>query len=149
MILAELATAAPYEALHPKFAVAFEFLASPGLTEIGEGRYEVEPGEVTAIVVRGPGKPRAEARLEAHRRFIDIQYVIGGNEEMGWSPLSECSEVSAPYDDPNDIIFFSDRPRSWFQVPPGTFAIFFPTDAHAPLVSDGQVHKVIMKVRAR
>jgi YhcH/YjgK/YiaL family protein len=147
MILAELGQDTPYEALHPRFATAIEFLRSPDLVGIPDGRYEVEAGEVTAIVVRGTGKPRSEARLEAHRRFIDIQYVISGDEEMGWSPLSECFGVTEPYDDSNDIVFFSDRPQSWFRVPPGSFAIFFPPDAHAPLVSDGQVHKVIMKVR--
>jgi beta-galactosidase beta subunit len=42
--------------------------------------------------------------------------------------------------------FFTDPPEAWLPVHNGTFAIFFPEDAHLPLISPGQIHKVVVKV---
>jgi beta-galactosidase beta subunit len=50
------------------------------------------------------------------------------------------------YDAEKDIVFFDDAPETWFRVPAGSFAVFFPEDAHAPLAGEGEVRKVIVKV---
>ena len=147
MIIDSLRQVHLYAALNPRFPAAFEFLRSASLPLLPEGRYEVEGSDLVAIVVRAEGKTRAGAKLEAHRKYIDIQYVVAGKEEMGWAPLSGCAAVTDPYDEEKDILFFGDQPAPWVVVPPGSFALFFPEDAHAPLVSEGAVHKVIMKVR--
>ena len=92
------------------------------------------------------GRGREGARLEAHRRYIDIQYTIEGNEEIGWMPLATAGSPANPYDDTRDIVFFDRRPTTWLAVPEGTFAVFFPHDAHAPLGGRGALKKAIMKV---
>ena len=60
----------------------------------------------------------------------------------------DCREPLADYRAEKDIQFFHDAPASWIATPPGAFCIFFPQDAHAPLVSDGQIRKVILKIAA-
>jgi YhcH/YjgK/YiaL family protein len=50
------------------------------------------------------------------------------------------------YDAARDIQFFSDAPSSWIATPPGSLCVFFPDDAHAPLVSAGMIRKVVVKV---
>ena len=93
------------------------------------------------------GRGREGARLEAHRRYIDIQFTINGHEEIGWKPLGDWSAATAvAFDAARDVTFFSDRPDSWLSLPAGHFAIFFPDDAHAPLAGRGSLKKAIVKI---
>jgi len=54
--------------------------------------------------------------------------------------------VLSPHNSEKDAALFNDEPLIWCAVPSGAFAMFFPEDAHAPMVSDGEVHKLIVKV---
>jgi YhcH/YjgK/YiaL family protein len=146
MILDRLENAERYVRLNPAFAPAFRFLQRADLGQLAAGRHEVDGDRIYAVVARDKGRRRAEAKLEAHRKYIDIQFVVAGNEEMGWTPLASCGAVSVPYNPQKDIEFFGGDPDVWLPVGPGAFAVFFPDDAHAPLVGTGTIHKVIVKV---
>jgi len=146
MIIDRLENADRYCDMHPGFAKAFAFLKRSDLAELPAERYKIDGDKLFCMISKGPGRPRAEANLEAHRKYIDIQYVIAGNEEMGWKPTADCHVVDAPYDAEKDIGFFKDAPDSWNEVPAGSFVIFFPQDAHAPLVGDGEIHKAVLKI---
>jgi len=146
MILASLAEADRYGALHPLFAPAFEFLRSPGLNALTPGKHDIQGEQLFAIVEACTGRARMEAKLECHRRYIDIQMVLEGIDEMGWRPLAECMEPGTDYDAARDIRFFNDAPSSWIATPAGSFCLFFPDDAHAPLVSTGMIRKVVVKI---
>jgi YhcH/YjgK/YiaL family protein len=65
---------------------------------------------------------------------------------MGWKPQSLCNQPSGEYDQKSDVQFFADEPDAWLSTESGSFAIFFPGDAHMPLISSGQLHKVVVKV---
>jgi beta-galactosidase beta subunit len=65
---------------------------------------------------------------------------------MGWKLLHECHAPLADYSTERDIRFLDDMPASWVATPAGSFCIFFPREAHAPLVSDGLVRKVVVKI---
>lgn len=145
MIVDTLERAERYFALHPGFEEAFAFLRSGVFIP---GRFEIEP-KVFALSEETKGKGEKQARLEAHRRYIDIQYVMEGEELIGWSPLETCAKESEAYKEEKDILFFADRPSVWLPVPKGSFAIFFPEDAHAPLGGAGDVTKIVMKVAVR
>ena len=145
LILARLEQADRYLALHPDFSAAIAFLRGQPLGHLPEGRIEIA-GAVYALVSRSPARHRSEARLEAHRQHIDIQYLIAGIEEMGWKPCAGCHQPQGPYDAGKDIEFFGDMPDSYLTVRPGELVIFFPDDAHAPLIGTGGVHKVVIKV---
>ena len=146
MILAKLTEADRYAALHPLFARAFAFLRNTDLGALDPGMHTIQGEQLFAIVEACPGRSRAEAKLECHRRCIDIQLVLEGVDEMGWKPLGECVEPATDYDAARDIRFFSDSPSSWIATPPGAFCLFFPDDAHAPLVSTGMIRKVVVKI---
>jgi YhcH/YjgK/YiaL family protein len=146
VILDDLACAARYHALHPGFREGFAFLSRPGLVDLESGKYEIDGDRLFALVNRDPGRGRAGARLEAHRKYIDIQYLAGGSEEIGWLPTPECRQVSEPYDADRDIMFFADAPAAWVNLPVGKFMIFYPQGAHAPLASTGDNVKVVIKV---
>lgn len=146
MICDLLVHAGRYHALHGGFPAAFAFLAKPGLSQLADGRYPIDGERVFAIVSRERGRRRDEAQLEAHRRYIDIQLVLAGNDDMGWRPLPLCRQTAIPYDAEGDIAFFGDPPLSWVTVGPGMFAVFFPEDGHLPLISHDVLHKVVVKV---
>jgi len=144
MILDELNRAELYEPVHKGFAAAFEFLRRPDLASLPNGKHEIIATQVYAIVDRGEGR-NGVSPLEAHRKYIDVQYVIAGDEKMGWRPL-ENLRPSCDYDPARDIQFFHDDPAFWFPVRPGEFAVFLPADAHAPLAGKGPIHKAVVKV---
>jgi YhcH/YjgK/YiaL family protein len=150
MILESLAklseNAARYGALHPGLAAAAKHLAATDWRNIPLGRHQFDGERLFALVGRDAGRGQAGAPLEAHRRYIDVQLVVEGTDVIGWRPLAECRDPRAEYDAGRDIVFFSDRPTTWFDVPAGSAAIFCPADAHAPLAGGGTPLKVVVKV---
>ena len=146
MIFSTLSQSDRYAALHPLFPRAFEFMSSTDLLALAPGIHPIIGEQLFAIVEHMPGRTRAEAQLECHRRYIDIQLVLEGSDEMGWKPLSECHKPVSDYSAEKDIQFFYDAPATWIVTPPNAFCIFFPEDAHAPLVSTGNIRKVIFKI---
>lgn len=148
MILDKLENCSAYLKLHPHFAAAFRFLREEPLDSLPAGRRELVADVLYANVDHVVGRGREGAVLEVHRRFIDIQYTLSGEEEIGWRDLGACRRWVEPFDESRDIGFLSDKPLAWFAVPPGYFAIFFPEDAHAPLAGQGALRKVIMKIAA-
>jgi biofilm protein TabA len=146
IIVDRLANAEQYTGMHPRFEKAFAFLRRGDLAEMAEGRHEIDGDRLFCLISNGPGRSREEAPLEAHRKYIDIQYVMAGTDEMGWKPTAACRIVEVNYDPEKDIAFFGDAPQTWTPVPAGSFALFFPRDAHAPLVSSGPIHKAVLKI---
>jgi biofilm protein TabA len=148
MILDILENVHRYPVMNKGFAKAIEFLLRPDLKELPVGKYEIDGERVYAMVSNGPGRKKEDALLETHERYIDIQLVLAGTDNMGWKPKSLCKQPSGEYDYKNDIQFFRDEPDNWLSIESGAFAIFFPEDAHMPLISSGQIHKVVVKIAA-
>lgn len=146
MILSALSQSERYTKLHPLFQYAFEYIRNTDLFALAPGRYQLLGDDLIAIVEQVPAKTKEMAKLEAHRKYIDIQLVLEGDENMGWKPLADCLNPVSEHSAERDIRFFHDAPASYVPVPPDHFCIFFPEDAHAPLVGSGTLRKVIFKV---
>lgn len=146
MIIDVLSGAEQYYGLHPLFKEAFEYFEKYK-ESLTLGKCEIIPGSLYVILAEGKLRPSQEAFLEAHDDFIDIQIVLTNCETYGWRSRQSCSCERSEYDIQNDIIFYNDKPSTYFTLQNGEFAIFFPDDAHAPLVGDGDVLKVIFKCK--
>lgn len=146
MIFSTISQSDRYAALHPLLSSAFEYMRTTDLNSLAPGRHPIIGENLFAIVEHIPGRTREQAKLETHRRYIDIQLVLSGVDEMGWKALADCRNPMSDYSAEKDIQFFHDTPASQISTPPDTFCIFFPEDAHAPLVSNGLIHKVIFKI---
>lgn len=144
MILDMVSRAGIYEPIHKGFAAAFEYLRRKDLSEVPNGKHQIIDDLVYVLVSRDEGR-NGVSPLESHRKYIDVQYVVSGDEKMGWRP-TEGLQPSTEYETGRDIQFFHDEPIFWFDVRPGEFAIFLPTDAHAPLAGKGAIHKAVVKV---
>jgi biofilm protein TabA len=146
MILDRMENAARYTAVHPGFAKAFEYLKQTNFDQVPVGRHELVGNQLFALVANDQGRARSGAKLEAHRKYIDIQYVVRGCDEIGWKPTKECTLPDGDFNFDRDICFFADAPESWVALPSGTFVILYPEDAHAPLAGVGDMRKIVMKV---
>ena len=155
MVLDDLTAHGRYVALNPAFARAFEFLTRADWAELFpasidsesyHSRHPLDGERMYVSIDLAQGRGHEGARLEAHRRYIDIQLTIEGHEEIGWKPIGDCTSTAVAFDATKDITFFHDRPVAWLPVPAGRFAIFFPEDAHAPLGGRGVLKKAIVKI---
>lgn len=146
MILDTINNIDRYTTLHPLFAKVIAFIRSTDLNALSAGIHTIIEKKLFVIVEEAQGRSRAEAKLECHRKYIDIQLVLQGSDEMGWKPLADCQLPLNDYNEERDIRFFNDEADSWISTPANAFCIFFPDDAHAPLVSTGKIRKLIFKV---
>ena len=129
MILDILENAQRYLALHKGFAKAFDFLLRPDLKELPVGKYEIDGESVYAMVSKDSGRRKEDALLETHEKYIDIQLVLTGTDDMGWKPKLLCKHPFGEYDKKTDEQIFTDEPDAWLSTKSGAFAIFFPEDA--------------------
>ena len=146
MVLDILENAHHYLKLNEGFGQAFEFLLRADVRQLADGKYEIAGERVFAMVSRGPGRKKEDALLETHIKYIDIQLVLEGVDEMGWKSKSSCQQPTMEYDAAKDYQLFQDAPDVWLACKSDTFVIFFPEDAHMPLISSGELHKVVVKV---
>lgn len=148
MIIDSFSKLEEYALLRPGFAKAAAYLRSVDLQSLSEGRYEIDGEAVYMTVTEAALREEADAPLEAHDRYIDIQIVIAGTERYGWAPRASCRSRKGAYSPEKDIVFYGDRPSGLVTLEAGGMAVFFPSDAHAPLIGRGTVRKCIVKVRS-
>ncbi len=146
MILDQLNNGMRYAATHPRFAEAFHFLQHANWEQVIDGKIEIDGDQLFILVATTMGRGRPDSPLEFHQRYIDIQFVIEGADEIGWRPLSKCEPDYGRFSTERDIGFTPETPSVWLPVHAGQFAIFFPDDAHAPLAGKGRQRKAVVKV---
>lgn len=147
MIIDSLSNAEKYAHLHPLFAKAFEFINNQNLKEMAAGKYPIDGDNLHAAVSEKPGTGKAEAKFEAHDHCIDIQVCISGLETMGWKTRQDCVDIKTPYNSEKDVTFFNDKPDTYFELHEMQFSIFYPEDVHAPMIGDGEIKKMVVKVK--
>ncbi len=149
MILDTLHNADRYLSLHPLFEEAFRFLRESNPTALKPGTYEIRGKDLYAIVTRQESAAPSAVKLEAHRRYIDIQVALEGEFPLGWRPVGDCHNVATPYSEEKDVAFYSDPVECIFAVKSAQFVILFPEDAHAPGLPPGPLVKVVLKIAVK
>jgi len=146
MILGRIADSERYAAFHPLFPQAFQFLRNTDFSALTDGRHEIADDQLFALVSTFQGHPRSAAKLEVHRRYIDIQVCFSGTDHVGWRSLPTCQCPQTEFNTEKDYQFYSDAPTTWFTLDGDSFVIFYPEDAHAPAIADTQLRKIVLKV---
>jgi len=149
MIIDTIANAPKYFSVHPLFEKAFQFITSQDLINLPDEKSSIDGDHLKAIVSNKNGVTAAEstAKFECHNQHIDIQLCIKGKETIGWKPRESCTEQKGEYNPEKDVLFYNDAPDTYFQLTDGQFAIFFPTDVHAPMIGEGPIKKLVIKVK--
>jgi len=148
MIIDKLENAHLYKNLGERINRSFDYIKTTDLKNLSAGKYPIEGENIFALVSEYKTKPESEGKLEAHRKYIDVQYVISGEELMGYFPLG-MQQILEPYKEENDIVFFTGD-KSFTKVSAGMFAIFFPEDVHMPGIMTKEslpVKKLVIKMR--
>ena len=148
MIIDTIQNAHKYYSVHPLFEQAFNWIKSTDLANIEVGTIQIAEG-LKAIISDGQGKTKEDSlkKFECHDNNIDIQLCIRGNETIGWKPREKCVTPNGEYNPDKDVRFFNDSPDMYFDLTDGQFGIFFPEDVHAPMIGEGMVKKLVVKVK--
>ena len=148
MIFDHLTNILTYKGISPDIYAGLEFLQqlSP---DIAPGTYQLTP-RVKAIVSEYETKVKNEVGFEAHRKNIDIQYLLKGEERIACMPIEKLTETE-PYSEEKDAAFYTAEGvvAQTMTIGGGYFAIFFPQDGHMPQLCVDEpemVKKVVVKV---
>lgn len=149
MILDSLQNSQKYTLLNPLFARAFEFINSTDLSAIADGKFDIDGDNLRGIVSgkEGVTAPESVAKFECHNAHIDIQVCISGKETFGWKPRNTCLSPRGEYNPDKDVLFYNDSPDMFFTLTDAQFVIFYPEDVHAPMIGDGMIKKLVIKVK--
>ncbi len=148
MIIDSLENADKYVMLHPGFKKGIDFLRSNAVHDLPLGKHEIEGSRLFAIIQEYDTLDIATEKMEAHRKYIDIQYVVEGCEHVGHDILTN-QPMHMEYSEKEDYLLVASEPAFFTKFDAGMFMIFFPTDLHAPCLNPGRVErvkKVVVKV---
>jgi YhcH/YjgK/YiaL family protein len=132
--------------LAQRIQAAFDFLQNTDLDNAAVGKVEIDGDRVFALIQEYNTKPRAQGFWEAHRQYLDVQYVVKGLEHMGYANLEQLT--ASPYDAAKDFVPLEGA-GSFVLLPAGMFTIFMPQDGHMPGIAVNEpqpVKKVVVKV---
>ena len=143
-----------YYYLSSRVALGLEYLTNTDFCVVEKGKYPILDDEVFAIVQEYHSKPLSEGKFEAHKRYIDIQYVVEGEELIGVADIGKFSEVTE-YDSGKDIVFLQQKSNEnieFIDLKSKEFVILMPVDVHMPSIKSldkkisSYVKKVVIKV---
>lgn len=146
MIIDVLDQADKYISLHKDFKLVFDFLKNNDLSTMECGIHKLRDDEVFFNLQEYETKPTQ--KLEAHKKYIDIQVVVTGEEYMGYTNINNTT-VTEEYDAERDVMFLNGEVDK-VKADNKTFIIFYPEDAHMPALSidsPKKVKKAIFKIQ--
>lgn len=148
MIIDTLGNASKYIGLNPLFAKAFDFINQNDVANLENGVIQIEEGlKVIVSTANGKTAEASLAKFECHDQNIDIQVCLKGLETIAWKPREKCVTPNGEYNPEKDVRFFNDAPDMYFQLTDGQFGIFYPEDVHAPMIGEGEIKKLVFKVK--
>lgn len=125
----------------------FRFLAENDLNTLPLGNHIISKDRCWATVSEYTPKSIEKGNIESHKKFIDLQYVLRGNEKMG---IAKRAHVKKEYNPNRDVAFWTSDHITYFPATNTSFFLFFPGDIHQPSVqTDGdtlQSRKIVIKI---
>ncbi len=149
MILTNLQSTDRIENLHPLFKKLFDYVKTHDLLKAPLGRIVLDGDNLFINNDEAICRSVDEQVMEIHRKYIDVQIVLEGEESVGWKPLNEIQHISKAYNEVLDFELSDDKPSTYFHVIPGQIYILFPEDPHAPIIGEGKIRKAIGKVKVQ
>ncbi|MBR4880872.1 MAG: YhcH/YjgK/YiaL family protein [Clostridia bacterium] len=152
MIIDKIFNLDRYLCLHPDFIKVKEVAQKFSDPALEPGKYQIDGDRVFAVVQGYDTKEAQADKFENHRKYIDIQYIVAGCEQIHVKEMSGLT-VDFPFDEPHDYEFYK-TPESYVncELEAGDFAIFYPGESHRPGVMTERgaapLRKVIFKVEA-
>ncbi len=136
-----------YTNLGEKFKKAFDFIVKGTEEDIAVGKYEIDGDDVYASV--SEYETKTEGNYEGHKKYIDVQYILSGHEEIYWKNIKDCTLIKDHTPEKDVMVLTAENPVV-LDMPAGTFAILYPDDAHAPnraYKEVSHVKKIVVKIK--
>lgn len=146
MIVDNVENCEKYYALHDGFKTAFEFYEKHNLADFEPGSYKIDGDNLYVNI--NEYETKEEQKLEAHKKYIDIQIVLNGSEFMGYTNIKNTKPYIS-YDEGKDVMFLHGEVDKVLATI-NNFFIFFPQDAHKPALcaqNPDKVKKAIFKIK--
>jgi YhcH/YjgK/YiaL family protein len=138
-----------YEAISARIKIALEYISNTDFSAMEPGRYELDGSNLFALVQAYDSIPKEQGKWECHKKYIDIQYIAEGVEQIGCNNI-EYMKITTEYNPEKDIAFLSGK-GDFITFSKGSYGIFFPEDAHMPKLAvnnvSGAVKKVVIKIK--
>ena len=119
--------------------------------KLADGTYEIDGKRVFAMVQSYRTRQQThEMMFEAHKKYIDLQYIVNGIEKIRWARLDSVDLVEEKYSTGGDIVFYEGDAMFDFTLTKGTFLLLYPEDAHLPGLSaqkDVNERKIVFKIQ--
>lgn len=135
--------------LEERILEAIEFIKNLNYVDYEKGKHIVND-DFFFLIQEYVAKDPEVARFEAHKNYVDIQYIVEGQEGMEVAPL-DTMEVLNPYNPEKDVMHLVSKPGCCkMLITAGGYAVFYPQDAHKPCIRVGEpvtVKKIVGKVR--
>lgn len=144
MIIDSIRNIMKYEALLPNLKAGME--AVRGLTKLETGRYEFPGGYF--MVQKGATRPIEEGTFEAHRKYIDVQILMEGSEEVAWEDIRNLVTM-VPYNSEKDAQRLTGNKEHVMKITKDMFYAAFPEDGHQPVAhtkDEQSFTKIVMKL---
>lgn len=152
MIADFIANAAPRMLLRREaaFEQAFEWIEKES-QQVSDGIVELDGRSLYVNVHRYTTMPRSGCRWESHRRTVDLQYIMEGEELVDWT--SEQPAGDSTYDDVKDVEFWPGAvaQQGTLHLAAGMYAVFFPGELHRPMIMNedhAPIRKLVVKIRS-
>ena len=146
MIYSTLTESKHIESLHPKFKQLFDYVKEHDLLRQETGRITLDGDNLFINNVNPQMVSADEQVLEVHQRYLDVHIPLDKGETIGIKPLENCTDLKSEFNSEDDYALYSDKPTNYVTLQPGEFLIVYPHDAHAPIIGEGKIRKLIAKV---
>lgn len=144
IIITNIRDCSKYSSRHPLFNKIFEFIKNTDFDKLPEGRTDIEGDKLFVNHIRTNGKDNGA--MEMHRDYIDLHFLISGEETIGIKRTENVISYSKIYDKESDCALTEEGPDEYIRLIPGQMAIIYPDYAHLPALSSGPIHKIIAKI---
>lgn len=150
MVIDNIKNARLYYGMGKEIEAALRYIERADLRGIEIGRHDIHGDACYALVQEYETKSPGD--WEAHREYTDVQFIVSGEELMGYANLDTMNgmNITSEYDETKDVMKFKGD-GDFLRCGEGTFAIFTPRDAHMPQIANGDpqmVRKVVVKLLA-
>lgn len=148
MIVDKISNQDLYTGIHKKFPLVFDFIKNNDLSTIDLGKHLIEDENVFVIVMEYTTQPLSECKPETHKKYIDIQYMINGEENIGLKTHYDEIPTTA-YNQEGDFMFYTLEKLPMLPLKENHFAVFFPDDIHQTMIqidSPKTLRKAVFKI---
>ena len=149
MILDRIENIHLYKTIHKRFKRAFEYLDTIDMHSLPVGRYEIDGSNLYALVQEYNTRSREQCKWEAHRRYIDLQYVVQGTEGFLCANIHHLEQ--GEYDASRDFLPLEGN-GDLVTVRSGSFILLMPEDAHMPglaIDEPAPIRKIVLKIAVK